>query len=150
MAMILKILPVVFLVLMVPFYAMADVGIDISLTWDPVWEYEDGTLAERPNLAHFNVYVCDAPIVAGGPNANNVRVEPATCVGVLKVIEATSETTEATYTAPNQSGNLYFRVSAVTVHGTESLLSNELKHPYSFQRFKAPINLRVTVKEQIP
>jgi hypothetical protein len=121
-----------------------------TLAWDRPTQYENGDPAQPESLDHYNMYICDAPILAGGPTEDDPKVAPAFCVGNLKIIEVGAETLEASYDAPGLTGTIYYRVSALKVGtGTpplESRLSNEVSAEFDLNPFKPPVLLRIVIQ----
>jgi hypothetical protein len=124
----------------------------LAITWEATLVWDDGkdTPATQADIDHHLIYICDAPIVAGGADADDPLIERPACVGQLDIIPATEETTHGEYALTAAAGNLYFRISTVSSGGVESKLSDEVMQPYEIpeapRRLKKPHSVHVQIE----
>jgi hypothetical protein len=139
------------LLFMAPMVRAQNVAV-LAVTWKTTLVWDDGrdTPATEADIAHHLIYICDAPIMAGGAESDDPLIEPAACVGQLDVIKAEDETTRGEYALTAAAGNLYFRISTVATNGVESKLSDEVKQPYEIpeapKRLKKPHHVQVQIE----
>jgi hypothetical protein len=129
-----------------PWVAYGGELVTLHLTWDPPthWDDPSQTPATPDDISHYFLYVCDSPILAGGPNTDDPLIEQPVCVGSsgLSRQRVDANTVQATYTVETLEGSIHVRVSVVSTTGGESRLSTELVVPYSRKQLMPPTNLQ--------
>lgn len=111
----------------------------VQLTWDaPTTMADSDVPIPEGMLSHYVVYMCEAPIEAGGPDLDNPEVEVAHCTETIQTQDVTDPRAVAEFSMTHPDNRVYFRISAKMKSGLESKLSNQAIFPDDLRKVSGP------------
>lgn len=112
--------------------------ISVKLKWAAPTTMTSGKPIPEGMLAYYNVYMCQAPIEAGGVDLDNPMVEAAHCTETIQTEKVSEPGVVSQFTMTQADSKVYFRVSAVLTNGLESKLSDQAVYPDDVDQVSNP------------